>query len=429
MKEFGLSDYEAKTYTALLALKMAKVSDIAKNCSVPRNKIYAVAESLHKKGLVEIIPEKVVRFRAVPFEEVMKILIKEQETRLRSMEESAKKISSMLSSLSVEKKREDSTGEFLVYKSRKMIRKKLRDIISRAGSKLFLAVSKEDLSHIMPIAKKASKRADVRILCSVTEESMALVKKCKSFCRIHHIEKMLPERIAIVDDSEAFVFQMNLPVALYSKDTQFVALMKSLENMIWEQSVEAEEKIREIETGVLPEEIKIVRGTDDINDITRRSSMKARKEIMRVISDDGLQNLFKHGGLEVEKEMSSKGVKVRYLLSIRKENAVLAGEMMKFAEVRHLGIIPLRVKIVDDIYCSLRQLENTQNPAQIVSTSPVFISAMRSYFEKKWANAIPAEKHIARLLMAGRVKKESVFHGVPISEFISPGKVRAGSSD
>src|SRR3989338_9849807 len=70
LKKFGLNTSEAKVYTTLLILQDAKASDIAKRAGVPRNKLYEIAESLNKKGFVEIIPEKVMKFRAVPFETV-----------------------------------------------------------------------------------------------------------------------------------------------------------------------------------------------------------------------------------------------------------------------------------------------------------------------------------------------------------------------
>mgnify|MGYP001588345074 CR=1 FL=1 len=70
LKKFGLNTSEAKVYITLLVLEDAKASEIAKRANVPRNKLYEIADSLNKKGFVEIIPEKIRKFRAVPFEKV-----------------------------------------------------------------------------------------------------------------------------------------------------------------------------------------------------------------------------------------------------------------------------------------------------------------------------------------------------------------------
>lgn len=424
LRDFGLTEYESKVYVTLLGLKQAKVSDIARNCSVPRNKVYAVAESLHRKGFVEIIPEKVRKFRPVPFETATQLFIKEQESRLRSMEESARNISSFLSSFSIEKKESDTAGTFVMYKGRKMVYKKLREIVSGAKSKLFLIISWQDFNHISPIAKKMSKSADVDVLCNITEESAELAKKWASFSDVRHYEKTLPEGIAIADDSEALVFQTNSPVALHSRDLQFIALMKRFGSMVWDHSVSAADKIEEIETGMPHEEFKIIRGLE-IYETGKKSSSSARKDIMRISTEEGLQLVIKHGVIGPEREAASGGVRVRYMFPVTKDNVMTARQLMEFAEVRHMDFIPIQVKIVDNNYCSIRQWEEPDTePVTIVSTSHTFIEAMKSYFEKIWNDSMPAEKRIARLLLIEKVKKEAIKQGTTLSEMISPEKIK-----
>lgn len=423
LRDFGLTDYEARVYIALLGLKQAKVSAIAKACNVPRNKIYAVAESLHKKGFVEIIPEKVIKFRAVPFEEATQLFLKEQESKLRALEESSKKISSFLSSFHIEKK-EDSTGEFLVYKSKKMIYKKLREIVSQAKTKLFLFASQEDLAYVRPIVKSISKKVDVNVLCEVTESNLEAIKKWLYFSNLRHYEKTLPERIAIIDDAEAFVFQTNSPVALYSKDPQFVALMKSFGSMIWEHSASVEEEIVAIETGVPLQDFRIVHGTEYVYSLARKSSATATKELMKILTETELQSNMKHGVIDVEKQCAEKGVKLRYILPITRKNISEVRQLMNYAEVRHMEFIPLQLKIVDSNYCSVWQSEEIGSErVNIVSTSHSFVEAMKTYFEKIWRDVMPAEKRMARLLMVEHVKKEAAKQGLPLSQFISPGKL------
>ncbi|MBI2579061.1 MAG: hypothetical protein HYW26_05095 [Candidatus Aenigmarchaeota archaeon] len=414
LKDFGLTDYESRVYTALLGLKQAKVSDIAKNCSVPRNKIYSVAESLHKKGFVEIVPEKVAKFRAVPFEEATQAFIKEQEGRLKNLEENAKKISAFLSSFAPEKKEEDSSGEFLVYKTKKMIYKKLNDIILQAQSRIFIAASWEDVNRVMPALKAVSKKVDVKILCNLTGDNLEMcMKSCCPISETRHYEKNLPEKIVVVDDKEALVFQANSPVALYSKDPQFVAFMKRFMNMILEDSVSVEERVAEIETGVPREEVKIFRGVENIYDVARKASSSAKNHIMRIATEGTFNDTMKHGIVELEKRLSAKGVKIRYILPITEGSLMMVKEAMKFAEVRHMDFIPMQLKIVDDAYCSMRQWESIEKePVNIVSTSPDFIVTMKHYFEKVWSDSIPAEKRIAGLLLKQHVKKETVKSGI-----------------
>ena len=50
LKDFGLSEYEARMYFSLLTLGEAKVTAIVRKASVPQSKAYSVLDSLRMKG-------------------------------------------------------------------------------------------------------------------------------------------------------------------------------------------------------------------------------------------------------------------------------------------------------------------------------------------------------------------------------------------
>lgn len=56
LKKLGLTVYQSKLILTLLNLGASKASFIAKNCDVPKNKIYECLENLSKKGIVQVIP-------------------------------------------------------------------------------------------------------------------------------------------------------------------------------------------------------------------------------------------------------------------------------------------------------------------------------------------------------------------------------------
>lgn len=54
LQEFGLTDYEIRSYTSLLEIGPATASELSEACSVPYSKIYEVLGALEKKGWIEM---------------------------------------------------------------------------------------------------------------------------------------------------------------------------------------------------------------------------------------------------------------------------------------------------------------------------------------------------------------------------------------
>ena len=81
LKEFGLSEKEAKVYLALLELEVATVQEIAKAAEVNRSSAYVVLESLKKRGLVSVSGGK----------KVQKYVVAPPDRLVRMAEQRAKK--------------------------------------------------------------------------------------------------------------------------------------------------------------------------------------------------------------------------------------------------------------------------------------------------------------------------------------------------
>ncbi|MET1124005.1 MAG: helix-turn-helix domain-containing protein [Archaeoglobaceae archaeon] len=80
LKTFGLSEYEARALIALLSRGSMTAREISEVSGIPRTSVYDVMNSLMMRGLVESFG-KPVRFKALPADEIIKILTrKTQET-------------------------------------------------------------------------------------------------------------------------------------------------------------------------------------------------------------------------------------------------------------------------------------------------------------------------------------------------------------
>jgi len=90
--EFGLSEKEAKIYLALLELEIAGVQDIAKKTGVNRSSTYVVIESLKKRGLVSVSPDKKVQEYIAATPDVLLQIAKDASDRAATTKEKIREI-------------------------------------------------------------------------------------------------------------------------------------------------------------------------------------------------------------------------------------------------------------------------------------------------------------------------------------------------
>ncbi|HUK84674.1 MAG TPA: helix-turn-helix domain-containing protein, partial [Candidatus Acidoferrum sp.] len=65
LQRVGLTEYEAKTYLALLTTHLSTATRVSEKSGVPRTKIYSVLESLKNKGWVRIYSGVPLLFKVV----------------------------------------------------------------------------------------------------------------------------------------------------------------------------------------------------------------------------------------------------------------------------------------------------------------------------------------------------------------------------
>ncbi len=99
LKQIGLDDKETEIYLALLSLKAARASDIAKLSRQSRSHAYLILRQLEKKGLVsEIEQDGILKFIAEPPQRLLSYL-KDREEQCRTLQSLVQGAMPILSSL------------------------------------------------------------------------------------------------------------------------------------------------------------------------------------------------------------------------------------------------------------------------------------------------------------------------------------------
>jgi hypothetical protein len=98
-------------------------------------------------------------------------------------------------------------------------------------------------------------------------------------------------------------------------------------------------------------------------------------------------------------KMKERGVKIRYITEITKENVHYCKELMKFAEVRHLDEIKGNFGILDGKYyrASAKTKSSSPPPLVISNTVRAFVEQQQYFFDMLWKKAIPAKQRIKEI--------------------------------
>lgn len=97
--------------------------------------------------------------------------------------------------------------------------------------------------------------------------------------------------------------------------------------------------------------------------------------------------------------MKKRGVKVRFITEITKENLDYCKELMDLGEVRHLDEVKGNFGILDRIYyrASAKNRVSSPPPLLLSTTVHAFVEQQEYFFDMLWKKAIPASQRIKEI--------------------------------
>ena len=239
MMEYGLTEYEARTYLALLQLGVASARDVANLSRVPRTKIYSVLDDLHAKQLAEIIPERPKKYGVVPFDTYLRTFEREYKAKLAKIEEDKKTL--MAAFASREAPGAEKAGSFQVLKGRKNVLNRKYEMVGRAAAEVLemgTEFSAVRMGYYMPLLKERARLgASLKLLAPVTENNRENVDEFATLGEVRANPGKSPGSvILVVDDSEVLICHYvpddehlfkGEDIAIWSDDKAIVRDMKA----------------------------------------------------------------------------------------------------------------------------------------------------------------------------------------------------------
>jgi sugar-specific transcriptional regulator TrmB len=101
LRDFGLSEYEARMYFVLLTLGEAKVTALTKRAYVPQSKGYDVLDRLVVKGFVELSnTERPKKYSAKTLQKIVSNVISKQERFMKKLSNNFESLQNILHAVS-----------------------------------------------------------------------------------------------------------------------------------------------------------------------------------------------------------------------------------------------------------------------------------------------------------------------------------------
>ena len=120
------------------------------------------------------------------------------------------------------------------------------------------------------------------------------------------------------------------------------------------------------------------------------------------VCGDSLSPSFSMGVEQIKKgyiDFKRRGVKIRFITEITKENLPYCKELMQYVELRHIGEIKGNMAVSDTEYVATAKLEGEAKPITqtIYSNVKAIIEQHRYFFENLWLNSISVEQRIREI--------------------------------
>ena len=151
----------------------------------------------------------------------------------------------------------------------------------------------------------------------------------------------------------------------------------------------------------IEEKTEVIYGEENIINATLQLFSVARCTLNCCIDSTGPSMLVipSHPITKAHYVMKERGVIIRFVTEITKDNILQCRKLMNFGEVRHLDEVKGNFGVLDGIYyrASAKARASSPPPLLISSTVRAFVEQQEYFFEMLWKKAIPAKQRIKEI--------------------------------
>jgi two-component system, OmpR family, sensor histidine kinase VicK len=280
----------------------------------------------------------------------------------------------------------------------------------------------------------------VRLITEVTRENIEYCREMMKIAEVRHMDG-ISGNFTIADGTDyagVATTQEAQPITqlLVSNVRAFVEQQQYFFEMLWRKAVSSEDRIKELEEGVEPEFLEVIRDGEIAADVYRKLALSVEREALLILpSAKALVREYELGILSILAEggVNNNAVVVKIICPLDESNKDVVDWLMKKApaiQILQAGTSESTILIVDGrklFRAELRESDADRFPNAIgfalYSNSRPTINSFRSFFELLWNATIMNEK----LKEAHRMQQD--FINVAAHELRTPIQVILGMAE
>ena len=241
-----------------------------------------------------------------------------------------------------------------------------------------------------------------RYIFEITKEN---IEYCKDLMKIAQTRHMNEIEANILLNEKEYLGSITLKEphqqAVYTNVREIVEQQQNIFETLWNKSITAEKRIKEIEEGTVHYETRII---DDAQEIVKEFGRltASSSEFCICLTSGGMQYAYNHF-FEIKKKLLDKQKKgehkgIRCITNIDKDNMNLAKILLDAGiNIRHLNNLPPMSFGVSDkeMAATIEKMEGGKNvQSLLLSNEPVYMNHFYYIFEELWKNGIDAKDKI-----------------------------------
>jgi two-component system sensor histidine kinase VicK len=191
---------------------------------------------------------------------------------------------------------------------------------------------------------------------------------------------------------------------IYSNVKEVVEQQQYIFDTFWAKSIPAEQKIKEIEEGIIHYGTRAIENSDEIIKEISRLTASSNK-LDTCLNSDGMQYSYNHFFhikkklLDKQKEGKHKGI--RYITNIEHDSLHLARLYLDHGiQIKHVKNLPLVNFGISDkeIALTIEKMDGGKRvQSLLISNEPVYVKHFTSIFEELWKNGIDSAARIKEI--------------------------------